>query len=192
MKGDVCNAIAKDGAGYYDPRATRAPMFVDGHFMAIPRAVLLKEGLFEDEQIGFCYCEDTDHSFTLRQRGYAFDFIRVQLTHSRGSTVRSLAAEERLFLLQTFEHNRWRFVSKWGDEVRRMRAALSWDNVEIGACPKRPSAQTPVTRAADALIKRGLEDHRAGSSASAESLLEARLGQAANPCPLPTTSSPYS
>jgi tetratricopeptide (TPR) repeat protein len=170
VKGDVCNAIAEDGAGYYDPRAVRTPMYIDGHFMAIPRQMLLDQGLFEDEQIQFCYFEDADHCFTLRQKGYGFGFIPLGLTHFRSSTVRSLAADERLFLLQTFERNRTRFLSKWADEIRRLRAGLSWDDVELEGCPKRPSAQTPVSSAAASLIQRGLEDHKAGKFAEAEAL----------------------
>jgi len=183
VKGDVCNALAADGTGYYDPRAARAPMFVDGHFMAIPRQVLLEEGLFEDDQIGFCYFEDSDHSFTLRQKGYTFDFISVDLTHFRGSTVRSLTAEERLFLRQTFEHNRWRFLSKWGDEIRRMRAALTWDGADAGNCPTVVPDPTPVSPASSKLITRALADHQAGKLASAEALYLKALGAARTPLP---------
>ena len=150
-------------------------MFVDGHFMAIPHDVVRKEGLFEDEQIAFCYFEDSDHSFTLRRKGYAFDFISIGLTHSRGSTVRSLAPEERLFLRQTFDHNRWRFVAKWGEEVTRIRATLSWDHADTGGCAKTLSPSTPITPAAAKLIQRALNDHQAGRLTSAEALYRKAL-----------------
>ncbi|MEO7272175.1 MAG: tetratricopeptide repeat protein [Vicinamibacterales bacterium] len=183
VRGDVCNALDHQGVGYYDPRAVRAPMFVDGHFMAIPHEVIRTEGLFEDEQIAFCYFEDSDHSFTLRHKGYAFDFVSIGLTHFRGSTVRSLSAEERLFLQQTFDHNRWRFVAKWGAEVARIRATLSWDHADTGACPKSVSRPTAVPPAAARLIQRGLHDHQAGRLAAAETQYVKALRTSRTPLP---------
>ena len=170
IKGDVCNAIAESGAGYYDPRATRAPMYINGHFMAVPRDVLAREGLFEDDQIDFCYFEDADHSFTLREKGYRFEFVPIKLTHYRGSTTRSLGADERLFLLQIFEHNQWRFHAKWGEQIARMRGRLSWNDIEVPGCPKRTTPSVALSRGVVDLITRALDEHRAGRLPAAEAL----------------------
>jgi tetratricopeptide (TPR) repeat protein len=183
IRGEVCNAIAEGGAGYFDPRAVGAPMYVDGHFMAIPRTILLEEGLFEDEQIDFCYFEDSDHSFTLRQKGYTFAFVPIRLTHFRGSTTRSLGPDEQLFLVQTFERNRRRFHAKWGGELGRLRGRLSWSEVALQGCPKRPSAQTPIAPAVAQVVARALDEHKAGRLERAEALYRQAISKGSRRVP---------
>ena len=121
LKGpEVRNALTTAGRGYVDNRV-KAPWYIEGMFMAIPRDVLKKEGLFNNPEIQFCYSEDTDYSFELQSKGYVLKQIEIKFNHEIESTLRLVSEDLRKKIKSQQSLNHAALIKKWRPFIESLR-----------------------------------------------------------------------
>lgn len=82
-----CGEIGSDGNGL--PVRTRLE-YVEASCMMVPRWIVEKHGLFDDDYYYFGYYEDSDLSLRLRERGFEIATVDLPIVHRRASTMRRL------------------------------------------------------------------------------------------------------
>jgi len=87
--------------------------YICGWGFCIPRAVYNDFGLFDDENLKFAYCEDSDFSMRLREAGRKIYALRIPLAHHFGNkTVTEVMKEQSLAGYLTDNHaylkKRWK------------------------------------------------------------------------------------
>jgi GT2 family glycosyltransferase/ADP-heptose:LPS heptosyltransferase len=70
-----------------------------------------KYGLFDDETLTFGYCEDTDFSLRLREKGFEIAVVDLPIKHNRSATmgkltldIRGHEAKNKYFVMQRWKH----------------------------------------------------------------------------------------
>lgn len=106
--------------GELGPRGEGLPVrrrleYVEASCMMIPKAIYDHFGLFDADYYHFGYCEDSDLSLRLRERGFRIATIQLPVIHRRGSTMNRLHIDIRAIR----ERNADLFRKRWADYLIR-------------------------------------------------------------------------
>jgi GT2 family glycosyltransferase len=87
--------------------------YIPGWCFAIPRAVYLEFGLFDEETFRFAYCEDADFSLRLTNAGWEIRALHLDLvTHHENTTIKKV--HELRDCRSSFDENHAALRQRWG------------------------------------------------------------------------------
>lgn len=102
--------VDENGRGYTYGFGSKVD-YICGWSLAIRRQTYEDHGLFDEKNLKFAYCEDSDLSFRLRENGYGVYALHVDLvTHLENQTVKEIIKEGSL---PNFDGNYDYIRSRW-------------------------------------------------------------------------------
>lgn len=93
--------------------------YVCGWCFCVRRKLLENEYLF-DSRFRFAYCEDSDLSLRLKQKGYRIFAIRTPLVyHYQNVTIKQIHDEGKIDIQESFDANHRLFYEKWKEYLQK-------------------------------------------------------------------------
>lgn len=96
--------------------------YVCGWCLCLSRETYNEFGLFDDKNLEFAYCEDSDLSFRVREAGKEIYVLSVSLAyHFENKTIVEVHKEKEVDIGLTFEKNHNYIKSRWLDLIQRSK-----------------------------------------------------------------------
>lgn len=89
--------------------------YVCGYCFSIPREIYKTHGLFDDKNLSFAYCEDSDFSFRLRDAGEKIHALHLDYVHHFENITIKKNVDEELKAKIVANHNY--FKTKWSEMI---------------------------------------------------------------------------
>jgi GT2 family glycosyltransferase len=100
--------------------------YIYGLCFCISRETYSKYGLFDQENLDFAYCEDSDFSLRLLEDGKNLYALHAPLVyHYQNKTIQAVNEEGRIDVRATFEHNHEYIRLRWKDYLSTKRVLLN-------------------------------------------------------------------
>jgi len=100
-------ALDNNGTGFFNGQVE----YIEMSCAMIKNQLVKRYGLFDDKVLSFGYCEDTDFSLRMRERGYEIAVVALPIKHHRSSTmgkldidVRGYEAKNKYFVKQRWDY----------------------------------------------------------------------------------------
>ncbi len=83
--------------------------YIEASCLMVPKSLIEKYGLFDEENFKFAYCEDADFSLKIREQGWQIETVQLNIIHHRAKTVEIVKTDIKGYIIK----NKHSFYKKW-------------------------------------------------------------------------------